>query len=165
MANKKKKGKGGLISTDHVVADNKRARFDYALEDITEAGIMLTGTEVKSLRHGQGMIAESHVAEKDGVLHLLNAHISEYQQASPHLQHEPRRPRKILLKKREMDKFMGAVARQGYSIIPTKLYFDKRGMVKLEIALGKGKKEHDKRETEKKRDWNRDKQRIMRERG
>ncbi len=161
----KKKSKSGLISTDKVVADNKRAKFDYALEDFLEVGIMLTGTEVKSLRHGQGMIAESHVGEKDGALHLLNAHISEYQQASPHLQHEPRRPRKLLMKKRQMDKFMGAVARQGYTVIPTKLYFDKRGMVKLEIALGKGKKQHDKRQTEKNRDWSRDKQRIMREKG
>ena len=111
------------------------------------------------------MIAESHIAEKDGALHLLNAHIPEYQQASQLLQHEPRRPRKLLLKKREHDRLMGAVNREGYTIIPVRLFFDVKGLAKLEIALAKGKKQHDKRETEKKRDWNRDKQRIMRDRG
>ena len=107
MADKKKKSKSGLISTNQTVADNRRAKFDYILEDKTEAGIILTGTEVKSLRHGQAMIAESHVAEKDGVLQLLNAHIPEYQQASPHLQHEPRRARKLLLKKTRDGKIYG----------------------------------------------------------
>ncbi len=136
MADKKSsKKKGGLISTDKVVADNRRANFDYALEDKFEAGLVLVGTEVKSLRHGQAMIAESHVAEKNGELHLLNAHIPEYQQASQLLQHEPRRPRKLLLKQREIDKLMGAVSREGYTIVPTKLYFDKKGLAKLEIAL------------------------------
>lgn len=167
MATNKKKGKTGLISTNQTVAENRRARFDYSLEDKFEAGIVLTGTEVKSLRHGQAMIAESHIGEKhdEEGLFLLNSHIPEYQQASQHLQHEPKRPRKLLLKKREIDKLAGAVSRQGYSIIPLRLYFDKRGMAKLELALAKGKKMHDKRETEKKRDWNRDKQRILRERG
>lgn len=162
MASKKK---SGLISTNQTVADNRRAKFDYHLEDKFEAGLVLTGTEVKSLRHGQCMIAESHIAEKDGALHLLNAHIPEYQQASQLLQHEPRRPRKLLLKKREHDRLMGAVNREGYTIIPVRLFFDAKGLAKLEIALAKGKKQHDKRETEKKRDWNRDKQRIMRDRG
>ena len=165
MADNKKKNKGGLISTDKVVADNRRANFDYALEDKFEAGLVLVGTEVKSLRHGQCMLAESHVAEKNGELHLLNCHIPEYQQASQLMQHDPRRPRKLLLKKREMNKLMGAVSREGYTIVPTKLYFDKKGLAKLEIALAKGKKQHDKRETKKQRDWNRDKQRIMREKG
>lgn len=166
MVNKKNKGKSksGLISTNKTVADNRRANFDYAIEDKFEAGLMLVGTEVKSLRHGQCMIAESHVGEKDGELHLLNAHIPEYQQASQLLQHEPRRPRKLLLKKKEIGKLMGAVSREGYTIIPLRIYFDKKGLAKLEIALAKGKKQHDKRETEKKRDWNRDKQRIMRNR-
>ena len=113
-----KKGKGGLISTNYTVADNRRARFDYHIEDTFEAGIALTGTEVKSLRHGQGMIAESHVAMKDGNLTLLNAHIPEYQQASQHLQHEPRRPRAVLLKKKEIDKLLGATPREGYTIVP-----------------------------------------------
>lgn len=165
MASKKKKSGGGLISTNQTVADNRRARFDYILEDKFEAGLVLTGTEVKSLRHGQCNIAESHVALKNGELHLLNAHIPEYQQASQHLQHEPRRPRKLLLGKREINRLMGAITREGYTIVPTKLYFNNKGLAKLEIALAKGKKLHDKRETEKKRDWNRDKQRIMRDRG
>jgi SsrA-binding protein len=160
-----KKKKSGLISTNQTVADNRRARFDYHLEDKFEAGIVLTGTEVKSLRHGQCNIAESHVGLKDGALHLLNAHIPEYQQASQNLQHEPNRPRKLLLNKREINRLTGATTREGYTIVPTKLYFDKKGLAKLEIALAKGKKMHDKRETQKSRDWNRDKQRIMRERG
>lgn len=165
MADKKKSKKSGLISTDKIVADNRKANFDYALEDKFEAGIMLVGTEVKSLRHGQCMLAESHVAEKNGELHLLNCHIPEYQQASQLMQHYPRRPRKLLLKQREINKLMGAVTREGYTIVPTKLYFDKKGLAKLEIALAKGKKMHDKRETKKQRDWNRDKQRILRDRG
>lgn len=162
---KKSSKKSGLLSTDVTVADNRRAKFDYQLEDKYEAGLVLTGTEVKSLRHGQCMIAESHVAEKDGALHLLNAHIPEYQQASQLLQHEPRRPRKLLLKKREQNRLLGSVNREGYTIVPLRIYFDKRGLAKLEIALAKGKKTIDKRETEKKRDWNRDKQRILRNRG
>lgn len=160
MAKKDKKS-GGLISTDKTVADNRRANFEYAIEDKYEAGLVLVGTEVKSLRHGQCMLAESHVAEKDGSLHLLNAHIPEYQQASHLMQHDPRRPRKLLLKKKESDKLMGAVSREGYTIIPIKLYFDKKGLAKLEVALAKGKKLHDKREATKQRDWARDKQRIM----
>lgn len=164
MATPKKK-KGGLISTDKTVADNRRANFDYQVEDRFEAGLMLVGTEVKSLRHGQCMIAESHVAEKDGVLQLLNCHIPEYQQASQLMQHEPRRPRKLLLKKKEIDKLMGAISRDGYTIVPMKLYFDKKGLAKLEIGLAKGKKMHDKRQTIKDRDWNRNKQRILKDRG
>lgn len=160
MAKKDKKS-GGLISTNKTVADNRRANFDYHIEDKFEAGLMLVGTEVKSLRHGQCMLAESHVAEKDGSLHLLNAHIPEYQQASQQLQHDPRRPRKLLLKKKEIEKLMGAATRQGYTIVPMRLYFDKNGRAKLEIALAKGKKMHDKRETKKQRDWARDKQRIL----
>ena len=162
---KKDKKSGGLISTNKTVADNRRANFDYALEDKFEAGLVLVGTEVKSLRHGQCMLAESHVGEKDGALHLLNAHIPEYQQASQLMQHDPRRPRKLLLNKREINKLMGAITRDGYTIIPTRIYFDKKGRAKLEIALAKGKKMHDKRETKKERDWNRDKQRILRDKG
>jgi len=164
MAKDKKKS-GGLISTDKTVAENKRARFDYHLEDKFEAGIILVGTEVKTLRHGQCMIAESHIGPKDGELYLLNAHIPEYQQASQQLQHDPKRPRKLLLKKREVDKLMGAVSREGYTIVPTKIYFDKKGLAKIEIALAKGKQTKDKRETIKQRDWNRQKSRILRDRG
>ncbi len=164
MAKDKKKS-GGLISTNKMVAENKRARFDYQLEDIFEAGIMLVGTEVKTLRHGQCMIAESHIGPKNGELYLLNAHIPEYQQASQLLQHEPRRPRKLLLKKREIDKLAGAVSREGYTIVPLKIFFDKKGLAKLQIALAKGKQTRDKRETIKQRDWNRQKNRILRDRG
>lgn len=159
----KKKKSSGLISTDQTVADNRRARFDYHIEDKFEAGIMLAGTEVKSLRHGQCSLNEAYVGPKDDAIWLINAHIPEYQQAGKHLQHDPKRPRKLLLHKREINKLLGAVAKEGYTIVPVKLYFDKRGMAKLEIGLAKGKKAHDKRETQKNRDWNRDKQRIMRD--
>jgi len=158
----KKDKKHALLSTDVVIADNRKANFEYFLEDKIEAGIMLTGTEVKSLRHGQCGLQESHIAPKKGELWLLNAHIPEYQQAGPHLQHAPRRPRKLLLHAKEMNKLMGAAARQGYTIVPTKIYFNAKGVAKLEIALAKGKKEYDKRETIKERDWNRQKQRVLR---
>ncbi len=157
----KKKTKTGMISTDQTVADNKKARYDYTLEDTYEAGIMLLGTEVKSLRLGQCSIKESYVGPKDGDLWLFNANISEYKQAGPKVQHAPTRPRKLLLRKNELNKIMGAVAREGMTIVATKIYFDKRGKAKLEIALAKGKKQHDKRETEKKRDWGKQKQRLL----
>lgn len=164
-SDKKKNKKSGLISINTTVADNRRAGFEYSFEDKFEAGIVLTGTEVKSLRHGQCSINESHVAPKKGEIFLWNAHIPEYLQAGRHLQHEPRRPRKLLLKNREINKLMGAVQREGYTIVPLRLFFNDKGMAKLEIALAKGKKLHDKRATEKERDWNRDKNRIMRDRG
>ncbi len=162
MAGPKKK-KTGLISSNATVALNKRARYEYALEDTFEAGLMLSGTEVKSLRHGQGSIAEGYVGPKNGEIWLFNANIPEYQKASQHFQHDPKRPRKLLLHKREVNKLLGAVTRDGYTIMPTKLYFNGRGIAKLEIALAKGKKLHDKRETEKKRDWGRQKHRIMKD--
>ena len=162
---KKKEKKSGLISTNQTVADNRRARFDYILEDTFEAGLMLTGSEVKVLRHGQCSINEAYVGPKRGEIWLFNCNIPEYQQAAPGRQHEPKRPRKLLLKQREVHKLLGAVNREGYTIIPTRLYFNARGIAKLEIAMAKGKKIHDKRETEKKRDWGREKGRIMRERG
>src|SRR5688572_7092367 len=158
---KKNKGKSGLLSVDVTIADNRRARFDYKLEDKFIAGIVLTGTEVKSLRHGQCSLNESHVAPKQGEVFLFNAHIPEYSPAGKHLQHEPRRPRKLLLRKKEVDKLLGSVQREGYTIVPVKIYFDSRGMAKVEIALAKGKKEHDKRHTEKEREWNRQKRRIL----
>ncbi len=161
MSSKKKKKKGGMISTDQTVADNKKARFDYTLGETYEAGIMLVGTEVKSLRLGQCSIKESYVGPKDGALWLFNANISEYPQAGPKMQHEPTRARKLLLHKREMDKIMGAVAREGMTVIATKIYFDKRGKAKLEIALAKGKKLHDKRQSDKDRDWGKQKQRLL----
>lgn len=160
MAQKKNK-KAGMISTNQVVADNKNARFSYELHDSFEAGIILKGTEVKSLRLGQCSIKESYVGPKDGEIWLFNANIPEYSQAGPHLQHDPKRARKLLLHKREVNKLMGSVNKEGMSIVATKLYFDKRGRAKLEIALAKGKKSHDKRETIKSRDWNRQKQRLL----
>lgn len=162
---KKKDKKSGLLSKDVTVAENRRARFDYHLEEKYEAGIMLAGTEVKSLRHGQCSLNESYVDARRGALWLLNAHIPEYPQAGPQLQHEPKRPRKLLLKEREINRLTGAATREGYTIIPTRIYFNGRGIAKLEIALAKGKQAHDKRETIKKRDWQRDKARIMKERG
>jgi SsrA-binding protein len=162
---KKKKKKSGLISTNETVSENRRARFDYALEDKFEAGIALVGTEVKSLRHGQCSLNEAHVGPKKGELWLFNANIPEYQQASALLQHAPKRPRKLLLKQREVEKLMGAVTREGYTIVPLRVFFNGRGLAKVEIALAKGKQEHDKRETVKKRDWGREKARLMREKG
>lgn len=163
MADKKKKSKSGMHSINVTIADNRRARFDYHLEDKFEAGIMLTGTEVKSLRLGQASINEAYVGPKKGEIYLFNAHIAEYMQTGHQLQHEPRRPRKLLLHKKEVHKMMGAVNRSGYTLVPTRLYFNGRGLAKLEVALAKGKKQHDKRETEKRRDWGRDKQRILRD--
>lgn len=167
MATKKdsKKKKGGLISTNQTVADNRKAFHEFHIEEKFEAGIMLTGTEVKSLRMGQCSLKEAYVGPHQGELVLINAHIPEYQQAGPKMQHEPTRIRKLLLHKHEMDKLMGGVSRQGLTIIPLRLYFNSRGLAKLEIALAKGKQLHDKREAKKKQDWNRDKARIMREKG
>ncbi|MBI2234475.1 MAG: SsrA-binding protein SmpB [Micavibrio aeruginosavorus] len=159
---KKDKTKAGMISINQTVADNRRARFDYFLEEKFEAGIVLTGTEVKSLRLGQCSLNESYAQEKGGEIWLINAHIPEYKQAGPHLQHAPKQPRKLLLKEREINRLIGAVTREGYTIIPVRLYFNGKGRAKVEIALAKGKKNYDKRETTKQRDWDRDKQRLMR---
>ena len=158
---KSEKKKGGLISTNKTVGENRRARFDYTIEDKFEAGIMLVGTEVKSLRHGQCSVAEAYVGPKGSEIWAFNINIPECQQASEHLQHEPQRPRKLLLHKREVEKLLGSVNRGGYTIVPLRLYFNGRGIAKLEIALAKGKKLHDKRETEKKRDWNKQKHKIL----
>ena len=147
-----------------VVADNRKARYNYAIGETFEAGIQLSGTEVKSLRSSRATIGESYVSPERGEIWLMNATIPEYLQAN-RFNHEPRRPRKLLLNKREIGKLMGAVERQGMTIVPLRLYFNARGMAKLEIALAQGKKLHDKRETEKKRDWAREKGRILRDKG
>ncbi len=126
---------------------------------------MLVGTEVKSLRMGQCSLKEAHVGPHEGNLSLINCHIPEYQQAGHHLQHDPKRIRQILLHKREINKLLGAISRQGLTIIPLRLYFDKHGRAKLEVGLAKGKKLHDKRDAERDRDWNRDKSRLMKEKG
>ena len=167
MSNKKpnKNKRVGLISTDHVVANNKKARFDYFLKDTLEAGIVLTGTEVKSLRHGQCSLNEAYISEDHNELYLINATIPIYNPAGAHLQHQPKRKRKLLVHKRELNKFIGSVQKAGTTIVPTKIYFDKRGMVKIEIALAEGKKNYDKRDTVKDREWNRQKGRIMRDKG
>lgn len=146
------------------IAENRKARYNFAIEDPQEAGLMLQGTEVKALRSGKANIAESYVSHEDGELWLINGHIPEYVEAN-RFNHEPRRRRKLLMSKREISRLSQAVAREGMTIVPLRLYFNDRGLAKLQIALGKGKKVHDKRETEKKRDWNREKGRLLRERG
>ena len=147
-----------------LVAENRRARFDYLIEETMEAGIQLLGTEVKALRAGRANIAESYAAPEKGELWLVNAHIPEYAPAAQ-FNHEPRRRRKLLVKSRELKKLVGAVERDGRTIAPLKLYFNERGVAKLEIALAKGKKAHDKREATKDRDWKRQQARLIRDRG
>ncbi len=147
-----------------VVAENRRARYEYFLEDFFEAGIALTGTEVKSLRFGEGSIAESYAEVKDDQVFLVNANIPEFSHGNRH-NHEPKRPRKLLLHEREINKMRVAVGREGMTLIPMSIYFNPKGRAKVELALAKGKKLHDKRETEKDRDWKREQGRIMRERG
>lgn len=152
-----------LISVNHTVAENRRARYDYFLEEKFEAGIQLTGTEVKSLRHGLCSLSESFAGDKQGEIWLFNSYIAPYGPAGAHLQHEPRRPRKLLLKKKEADKMLGSIRREGYTLVPVRLYFNGRGLAKVEIALAKGKQQRDKREDVKKRDWGREKQRLLRD--
>ncbi len=147
-----------------LIAENRRARYDYFLDDAVEAGLMLTGTEVKSLRDGRANIAESYAAVEGREIVLINADIPPYKQAN-RFNHEPRRPRKLLLHRKQIDKLIGGVEREGRTLIPTKLYFNDKGLVKLEIALAKGKKAHDKRAVETERDWAREKGRLMREMG
>ena len=147
------------------IAENRRARFDYFLEESFEAGIALTGSEVKSLRQGKANIAESYAAVENNEIVLINADIPPYRQAGPYFNHEPRRPRKLLLKRREIEKLIGAVQREGRTLIPTRLYWSERGLAKLELSLAKGKKTHDKREVVAERDWQRSQARILRSRG
>jgi SsrA-binding protein len=147
-----------------LIAENRRARFDYFLDDFVEAGIMLTGTEVKSLRTGRANIAESYAAVEGREIMLINADIPPYVQAN-RFNHEPRRQRKLLLHRKQIDKLIGAVQREGRTLIPVKLYWNDKGVAKLEIALAKGKKLHDKREVAADRDWARDKARLLRDKG
>ena len=147
-----------------IVADNRKARYAYSIDETLEAGIMLLGSEVKSLRSGRSTIAESYAFAKDGELFLVNAYIPEYTQAS-RFNHEPRRQRKLLVHKREAGKLAAAIQREGMTLIPLRLYFNPKGIAKIELGIAKGKKLHDKRETEKKRDWQRDKARLMRNKG
>jgi SsrA-binding protein len=147
-----------------IVAENRRARYEYFLEQFFEAGIALSGTEVKSLRFGEGTIAESYAEIKNGQVNLINANIPEFSHGN-RFNHEPRRPRKLLLHEREIAKMHQGVNREGMTLIPISIYFNKRGRAKVELALAKGKKIHDKRETAKERDWKREQGRIMRDRG
>jgi SsrA-binding protein len=147
-----------------VVADNRRARFNYEIGEVFEAGIALTGTEVKSLRQGRATIAESYADARGGEIWLVNANIPEYLQAS-RFNHAPKRARKLLLHKRQISKLASAVEREGMTLVPLKMYFNEKGRAKIEIALGRGKKLHDKRETERKRSWNRERSRLLRAKG
>ncbi len=147
-----------------VVADNRKARFNYEIGETFEAGVALTGSEVKSLRAGKATIAESYADARDGEVWLINSNIPEYLQAGRY-NHAPKRPRKLLLHKRQINKLIGAVERQGFTVVPLKLYFNARGRAKVEIALARGKKQHDKRETLKRRSWDRERSRLLRAKG
>jgi len=147
------------------IAGNRKAFHDFFVEDRFEAGIVLVGTEVKSLRSGRASIAESYAGEQSGELFLINAFIPEYGQAGRWLQHETKRPRKLLVKKRELAKLLSAIRRDGVTIVPMSVYFNVRGIAKVRLGLARGKRKSDKRETEKERDWQRDKARLMRDRG
>ncbi|MEC9343353.1 MAG: SsrA-binding protein SmpB [Pseudomonadota bacterium] len=159
MAVKKKGSVNGKL-----IADNRKARFNYEFIDTLEAGLALTGTEVKALRNGEANIAESYATEEDGELWLINAYIPEYSQAN-RFNHNPRRRRKLLVHRKEMAKLFSAVNREGMTIVPNRLYFNDRGVAKLQIALAKGRKAHDKREVSKERDWKREQGRLLREKG
>ncbi|WP_310620552.1 SsrA-binding protein SmpB [Flexibacterium corallicola] len=143
-----------------VVADNRKARFNFEIETVYEAGIELKGTEVKSLREGKANVAESYAAEEGGELWIYNFYIPEYLQGN-RFNHEPRRPRKLLMHRREIARLTAAVQKDGKTIVPLKVYFNEKGRAKMEVALAKGKKLHDKRQTEKNRDWGREKQRLL----
>ncbi|HEX3499004.1 MAG TPA: SsrA-binding protein SmpB [Stellaceae bacterium] len=149
--------------TDKYAAQNRKARHNFLIQDTLEAGMVLAGTEVKMLRQGQASINESYAAERDGALYLVNAHIPEYKPAR--INHEPGRPRKLLLHRRELDKLLGAIRRDGMTVVPLGIYFNERGIAKCEIGLAKGKRKADKREAEKTKDWQRDKARLMRDKG
>src|SRR5436189_1122515 len=147
-----------------IIADNRKARFHYEIGETFEAGISLTGTEVKSLRVGKATIAEAYADARGGEIWLVNSNISEYRQGG-RFNHAPKRPRKLLLHRRQINKLAGAVEREGMTLVPLKLYFNEKGRAKVEIALARGKKLHDKRETEKKRSWERERGRLLRDKG
>ena len=147
-----------------VVALNKRARFDYYIGETIEAGLVLQGSEVKSLRQGQGSITESYATEEEGELFLINSFIPEYNEAS-RFNHNPKRRRKLLAKRRELNRILGAIRRKGITLVPLKLYFNPRGIAKIELGFATGKKQADKRSTEKERDWQRQKGRLLRAKG
>ncbi|MCW5700936.1 MAG: SsrA-binding protein SmpB [Rhodospirillales bacterium] len=158
MVQKKK----GLIA-GNIAAQNRRARHEYTIEDTFEAGIILAGTEVKSLRQGRASIVEAYAEPRGREIFLVNAHIPEYS-AAKHFGHEPKRPRKLLLHRREIERLLGAVRRKGMTLVPLSIYFNKRGMAKVQLALAQGKRKVDKREAEKDREWKRQKERLLRAR-
>ena len=145
-----------------LIAQNRRARHDYFIDETLEAGVVLTGTEVKALREGRASLQDSFAGEDKGELFLFNAYIPEYRQAN-RFNHETRRPRKLLVHRRERDRLLGAVRRQGVTLVPMSLYFNRRGFAKIDLGIARGKKQHDKRETERARDWAREKQRLLRD--
>jgi SsrA-binding protein len=147
-----------------VVADNRKARFNYEIGEVFEAGVALTGSEVKSLRQGKATIAESYADARAGEIWLVNANIPEYLQAG-RFNHLPKRPRRLLLHRNQINKLMGAVEREGMTLVPLKLYFNEKGRAKIEIALARGKKLYDKRQSEKKRSWERERGRLLRAKG
>ena len=152
----KQKARVGL----KIISNNRKARFNYFFNEFFEAGIVLKGSEVKSLRYGKANISESYAIDDQGEIFLVNSHIPSYKESS-YNNHDPKRNRKLLLNKREINKLIGKVNREGYTLIPTKLYF-KKGRAKVEIAVAKGKRQYDKRQVKKKRDWNREKARLFR---
>lgn len=152
-----------MVQQSRTVAENRRARFDYHLDETYDAGVVLVGSEVKSLRDGRASIQDAYAAEQGGEIWLINAHIPEYHGAN-RFNHEPRRQRKLLLNRKEISKLIGGLKRGGVTIVPLSIYFNERGRAKVKIALARGKKLHDKRETEKKRDWDREKHRLLRAR-
>jgi SsrA-binding protein len=156
--------KGSQRIVKKIVAENRKARFNYEIIDTYEAGLMLVGTEVKSLREGKANIAESYASDEGGEIWLINSYLPEYLQAN-RFNHEPRRRRKLLLSSREIGRLRNGINREGMTLIPLKIYFNDQGRAKLELALAKGKKLHDKRESEKERDWNRQKSRLMKDNG
>jgi SsrA-binding protein len=147
-----------------IAAQNRKARHNYFIEDKLEAGVVLVGTEVKSLREGGCQITDAHADVRKGELWLVNSSIPEYKGGN-RFNHEPRRPRKLLVHKRELNKLIGSIQREGMTIVPLSIFFNAQGRAKVELGLAKGKKKHDKRETEKARDWQREKGRVMRARG
>ncbi|WP_440680104.1 SsrA-binding protein SmpB [Candidatus Pelagibacter sp. HIMB1517] len=147
--------------SSNIVAQNRKANFNYFFEDTLEAGIELLGSEVKSLRAGKGNIADAYALDSEGEIYLHNAYIPEYKQSS-YNNHDPRRLRKLLLNKKEINKIIGKINRDGFTVVPTKIYFNSKGIAKVNIAIAKGKKLHDKRQTKKQRDWNREKSRVFR---
>jgi SsrA-binding protein len=150
-----------MRATDHYAAQNRRARYDYRIEDTLEAGLVLAGTEVKVLRAGHATITEAYAGESGGELFLINANIPEYA-ASASFNHEPRRPRKLLLHRKEMNRLLGAIKREGVTLVPLGIYFNERGRAKVEIGLAHGKRKADKRQAEKDRDWQKSRARLLR---